>query len=65
MVRMIHVLLCYAVQDIFEDYLSNCTKRGMVQHGTIFSKVGLRKFILASKLFVLRSYFVRQCQYKI
>ena len=28
MARMIHVLLYYAVQDIFDDYLSNHAKGG-------------------------------------
>ena len=29
MARMFHVLLCYMVQDNFEDYLSKRAKRGM------------------------------------
>ena len=47
----IQVLTWYAVQDIFEDYSSNMAP--------FFSEVGLRKFVLASELFVSRPYFIR------
>ena len=62
MSRLSHVLLSYAVQDIFEDYSSNCAKTGAALHGTIFSEVGLRKFVLASKLFEIRPYFKQHFQ---
>ena len=47
----LHVLLCYTVQDIFQDSILR-----VVQPITalFFFKVGLRKFVLASELFVLR-----------
>ena len=45
------------VQDIFEDYSSNRAKRGTAKHGTIFSEVGLRKFVFTSELFVPWPYF--------
>ena len=56
MTRMIQVLL---LQDISEDQSSNLTedRHGLTLHD-FFSKVGLRKFVLASKLFVLRPYFI-------
>ena len=47
----LNVLLCYTVQDIFQDSILR-----VVQPITalFFFKVGLRKFVLASELFVLR-----------
>ena len=58
MTRMIQVLLCYAVEDIFEDYTSNRTKTGMAYTTPFFCKVGLRKFVLVGELLLLRPYFV-------
>ena len=59
MARMIQVLLRCGVQDIFRNCSSNCAERAATQHGTIFSEVGLSKYVLASGLFLLRPYFKR------
>ena len=53
------VSLWYMVQDIFEDYLGNRATRVRSNTTPFFSEVGLRKFILASELFVPRPYFIR------
>ena len=59
MAMMIQVLFRYLVHNTFEDYSSNYARTGTAWHDTIFfSEVGLRKFVLASELFVLRPYLI-------
>ena len=53
---MVEVLFRYLVQDIFEYYSS---REEWPNTAPFFAEVGLRKFILASELFVLRSYFIQ------
>ena len=57
MAKKIYILLCYVVQDIFKDYSSNL-REAQPNMALFFSKVSLRKIVLACKLFVLRSYFI-------
>ena len=58
MAWIIHALVCYQVQDILKITHQTALRKARLNTAPLSSKVGLRKFFLASELFVLRPYFI-------
>ena len=58
MALIIHVLVCYVVQDILKMTYQTTLREARLNTAPLFSKIVLRTFFLASELFVLRPYFI-------
>ena len=54
MAIIIQALHCYAVQDILKDYSQIVLREAWPNMAPFFSEVGLRIYVSASELFVLR-----------